>query len=217
MTMNAAVFDLDGTLTDPGAGILDCIKFAMERLAKSRPDDEVLARFIGPPLRVAFANLLGSSDRGLIESAVALYRGRYEQSGIYEARVYQGIDDMLRRVTQAGIPMFVATSKPAVYAERIVEHCGIAPHFSGVYGPTLDGRFDDKAALLSHLLISENLDAGSSVMVGDRAVDISAAKASGMHTIGVLWGYGTQNELSEAEADQLCETPSEVASCLQAI
>jgi len=124
---------------------------------------------------------------------------------------------MLERVKQSRMPLFVATSKPAVYAERIVEHCGFARHFRGVYGPELDGRFDNKTELLGHLLTTEGLGAEGAIMVGDRAVDINAAKTNGMWSIGVLWGYGSQRELRDAEPNKLCATPSEVASCIEAI
>ena len=217
MSTNAVVFDLDGTLTDPRPGIVGCIKYALERLAKPCPGDDVLASFIGPPLRATFATLLDTSDTGLIEEAVARYREQYKCSGIYETRVYDGIHGMLECVQTSSTALFVATSKPAVYAARVVEHCGLAGHFSGVFGPELDGRFDDKAKLLRHLLTTVNLDGEDAIMVGDRAVDILAAKANRMRSIGVLWGYGSQSELRDAAPDRLCATPIEVVSCLEAI
>lgn len=211
------LFDLDGTLIDPRPGIVGCLRYALGRLARACPPDDVLAAFIGPPLRGTFSTLLGTSDRGVIEEAMALYRERYAQRGLYEARVYDGIADMLGRVGSRASATLVATSKPTVYADRVVKHFGLRPHFAGVYGADLHGRFDDKSDLLSHVLATEGLRAEVTVMVGDRAVDVVAARANRVRSIGVLWGYGTARELTAAGADALCAAPAELPACLSRI
>ena len=208
------MFDLDGTLTDPKPGIVGCIRFALDQLGVACPGDDVLTAFIGPPLRGTFATLLDTSEAGRIEDAMGLYRQRFAHTGLYENQVYEGIPAMLATAQQASMAAYVATSKPAVYAERIVQHFGLDHHFRKVYGAELDGRRDDKADLVAYLLASERVAAKNAVMIGDRAADILAAKANRVRSIGVLWGYGSERELMAAGADTLCQTPSELARCL---
>jgi phosphoglycolate phosphatase len=206
------LFDLDGTLTDPRPGIVGCIRHALDRLSVACPTDDALARHIGPPLRGTFATLLGTSETEQIEEAMRLYRERFAETGLYENQVYDGVPAMLEAVCKGASATYVATSKPAVYASRIVKHFGLNHHFTRVYGPELDGRFDDKAELLGHLLRTEAVAAEMAVMIGDREADIHAAKANGVRSVGVLWGYGTERELREAGADRLCATPQELAA-----
>ena len=208
------MFDLDGTLTDPRQGIVGCIRFALEQLGSPCPSDDVLAAFIGPPLRATFATLLETTDTSRVEAAMDLYRQRFECYGLYDNRVYTGVPGMLERAAEMATAMFVATSKPTVYAQRIVQHFGLDHHFGKVYGTELDGRRDDKVELVAHLLASEGVEAEAAVMVGDRAADVRSAKANGVASVGVLWGYGSERELLEAGADVLCKTPSELAAQL---
>jgi len=208
------LFDLDGTLTDPRSGIVGCIRFALEQLGSPCPSDDVLAAFIGPPLRATFATLLETTDASRVEAAMDLYRQRFVCSGLYDNRVYAGVPDMLEQAREMATAMYVATSKPAVYAERIVQHFGLDHHFRKVYGPELDGRREDKVELVAYLLANEGVDAKAAVMVGDRAADVRSAKANGVESIGVLWGYGSERELLDAGADVLCKTPSELAAHL---
>jgi len=214
MTPLVLLFDLDGTLTDPKPGIVRCMKYALDKLGAPCPADEVLASCIGPPLRGTFAALLETSDRSLIERAVALYREPYGDTGLFENHVYAGVTQMLDHARLVASAAFVATLKPSVYAHRIVRRLGLEPYFAGVYGPELEGRFDDKADLLAHLLATENVSPERAVMIGDRAGDIVGARANGVRSIGVLWGYGSESELVDARADGLCASPGELASCL---
>jgi len=208
------LFDLDGTLTDPAIGIIACTRFALEELNRRCPKDESLIAFIGPPLREMFSNLLNSSDKVLIEDAVRLYRERYSAIGIYEAQLYSGIPGMLERASRAAAAMFVVTSKATVFAERAVATFEIAHHFRRVYGAELDGRFDNKADLLRHMLALERIDPANAVMIGDRAGDIFGASANGIPGIGVLWGYGSERELRHAGARALYDTPDALADGL---
>ena len=214
MTEHILLFDLDGTLTDPKPGIVGCLRFALDQLGVSCPSDDVLATFIGPPLRGTFAMLLETSETFRIEEAMKWYRQRFAAEGLYENQVYAGIPAMLDHVQRAATRMCVATSKPAVYAERIVQHFGLAQHFQRVYGAELDGRHEDKADLLAHVLTSEGVGPQAAVMIGDRAADVRAAQANGMRSIGVLWGYGSAHELVDAGVDLLCKNPSELAAHL---
>ncbi len=208
------LFDLDGTLTDPRPGIVRCIKHALDSLGAPCPADEVLASFIGPPLRGTFATLLATSDRALIERAVALYREEYGDTGLFENQVYAGVSQMLGQARGLASAAFVATLKPKLYADRIVKRLGLEPFFAGVYGPELEGRFDDKSDLLAHLLATEKVSAERAVMIGDRAGDVVGARANRIRSIGALWGYGSRAELLDAGADDLCGSPVELAACL---
>jgi phosphoglycolate phosphatase len=210
----ALLFDLDGTLTDPRAGIVRSIQHALERLARPCPPETALADCIGPPLRGTFRRLLATSDPELVERAMTLYRERFAVVGLYENEMYAGIADVLADLGRGGRRMFVATSKPAVFAERIVRHFALDQHFQGIYGPDLDGRLDDKGDLLAHLLATEGLAAGEAVMIGDREADVAAARRHGVRSIGVLWGYGSSEELRAAGADLVCATPAELLACI---
>ncbi|HEY6046118.1 MAG TPA: HAD hydrolase-like protein [Pyrinomonadaceae bacterium] len=216
MIADALLFDLDGTLTDPKPGIVGSLRFALDQLGVSCPSDDVLATFIGPPLRGTFASLLETSETFRIEEAMRCYRQRFASTGLYENQVYAGIPIMLERAQQASTAMYVATSKPRVYAERIVQHFGLDHRFRQVYGPELDGQREHKADLLAYLLASEGVAPQAAVMIGDREADVHAARANGVRSIGVLWGYGSAQELLDAGVDLLCETPAELAAQLSA-
>lgn len=209
------LFDLDGTLTDPRPGIVRCMKYALDTLGAPCPADDMLATFIGPPLRGTFATLLETADRSLIERALTLYREEYGGTGLFENQVYAGVTQMLDHARLVASAAFVATLKPKVYADRIVRRLGLEPYFAGVYGPELEeGRFDDKAELLGHLLATEEVSPERAIMIGDRAGDIVGARANRVRSIGVLWGYGSESELGAAGADGLCATPDDLTACL---
>lgn len=209
---SALLFDLDGTLTDNYLGIARSIRYALERLGAEPPDEATLRRCVGPPLRTSFPLLLGTDDPSAVEEAIALYRERFADLGWRENVVYEGIPETMAALAATSRPMFLCTSKPEVYARRIVALFGLSDFLSGVYGADLGGRFDDKATLLAHLLTAERIDASRAVMVGDRSHDVRAARANGVRAVGVLWGYGTEEEL--AGADALVRTPAELALAL---
>jgi phosphoglycolate phosphatase len=214
MTSDVLLFDLDGTLTDPKPGITGCIRFALDQLGVSCPGDDALVAFIGPPLRDTFATLLDTLETARIEEAMGLYRQRFAATGLYENQVYAGVPAMLEHCRRAATAMYVATSKPAVFAARIVQHFGLDHHFRQVFGAELDGRRENKADLLAYLLASEGVSPQAAVMIGDRAADVRAARANGVRSIGVLWGYGSEHELLDAGVETLCQTPSELAAHL---
>ena len=146
------------------------------------------------------ATLLETSDRDLIERVLTLYREEYGDAGLFENHVYDGVAQMLDHVRLITPALFVATLKPKVYADRIVRHLGLDRYFAGVYGPELEGRFDDKIDLLAHLVATEGISAERAVMIGDRAGDIVAARANRVRSVGVLWGYGSEAELADASS-----------------
>lgn len=203
--MRTVLFDLDGTLTDPREGITRSIAYALERMGLEPPPLEALVFAIGPPLRASLARLLADERREPVERALAFYRERFADVGLFENAPYEGIAAELAALRAAGARLFVATSKPLVYAERIVRHFNLDAHFEAVHGCELDGTREDKRDLLAHLLGLHGLDARRTTMVGDRGVDMGAARHHGLRALGALWGYGSREELLDAGAHDLCE------------
>ena len=208
------LFDLDGTLTDNYHGISRSLLHALTTLGVRRVSDAELRHCIGPPLRVTLARLLGTDDPAVVEPALGLYRERYAVDGWRENAVYAGIDSALRALSGRGHRLLLCTSKPQVYAERIVAHFGLARYLSAVYGAELGGRLDDKVALMATLLSAERLEPAQCVMVGDRAQDMRAAKTHQVDTLGVLWGYGSREELVAAGARRLIGAPEELIAAV---
>jgi phosphoglycolate phosphatase len=213
MTLDAIFFDLDGTLTDPKPGITRSIQYALEKLGHPAiPSEDELTWCIGPPLRASFAKILGAGDHA--DRAVALYRERFSDIGLYENAVYDGIAEVLTALGRSGRRLFVATSKPHVFAERIVAHFGLRQHFEHVFGSELDGRRVDKSELLAYALKETAVDPAKSLMIGDRSHDMVGAKNNGIKGIGVLYGYGTPEELTGAGALHVCATPRAILDCI---
>lgn len=188
-------FDLDGTLTDPKPGITRSIRHALEQLNVTSPPEDELTWCIGPPLRPSLARLVGEDSA---DQALAHYRERFSTIGIYENSLYPGVSDLLASLR--GKRLFLATSKPVVYAHRILEYFGIAEFFEQVFGSELDGTNANKADLIRHALSQTRLRATQAVMVGDRSHDIIGARQNNMAGLGVLYGYGSEPELREAGA-----------------
>ena len=165
-------------------------------------------------MRKTFARLLATDDALRVEHALALYRERYAVEGWRENEVYAGIDATLATLAARGHRMLLCTSKPKVYAERIVAHFGLVKYLGAVYGAELGGRMDDKADLMAELLAAERLAASRCVMIGDRAQDIIAANANDVRPVGVLWGYGSREELQGAGASELLNAPAELLAAV---
>lgn len=212
--MRSILFDLDGTLTDPKPGITRCIQHALRELGCPCPEADDLEWCIGPPLQGSFHRLLGSEDPLRGARALALYRERFSEVGLFENTVYDGIPDALHTLRESGYWLFVATSKPHVFAGRILDHFGLGPFFDGIYGSELDGTRVDKGELLAHLLGAEGLNADQAVMVGDREHDVRGAAQNEVRCIGATWGYGAPQELIEAGAAVLCGKPEELSACV---
>jgi len=211
--MNAMniLFDLDGTISDPKEGITKSIAYALQELGHTPPPLDELAVFIGPPLKDAFEEMLGSPEKA--EKALALYRYRYNEQGrgMIENFLYPAIPETLAALRNAGKRLYIATSKPHVIATKVVQHFGMLDCFVKIYGPELDGTRNDKGELIAHLLANENIAPEDAVMVGDRKHDIIGAAKNGVSGIGALWGYGSAEELGEAGAAALCKAPEDLA------
>jgi len=208
------LFDLDGTLTDPREGITRCIAYALERMGVAPPPLDELLFAIGPPLRPSLATLLGTEAPDAVAQALAHYRERFADVGLFENTPYEGIADALATVKASGAALVVCTSKPLVYARRIVEHFGLHVHFDAVHGCELDGTREDKRELMEYLLPRHGIAPADAAMVGDRGVDMRAARHHGLHAIGALWGYGSERELREHGAHRLCEHPAALTDAL---
>jgi phosphoglycolate phosphatase len=202
------LLDLDGTLVDPAPGIVGCTRHALAAFGVVPPEAEDLRWAIGPPIRESFRQLL--DGRGDVEEAVRLYRERYAEWGLYQAAVYPGVLEALAGHRARGTRLVLCTAKANGFARRVVDHFGISPLLSGVYGAELDGRFEDKAELIAHILDAEGLQPEDLCMVGDRKHDVIAAAAHGIPTIGVLWGFGGRDELESAGAAMLIERADEL-------
>jgi phosphoglycolate phosphatase len=211
--MDAIYFDLDGTLTDPKLGITRSIQYALQRVDHpTMPTEDELTWCIGPPLRASFVRLLGAETSA--DLAVSYYRERFSDIGLYENGVYDGIGDVLTTLCASGHRLFVATSKPHVFAERIIDHFGLRDHFERVFGSELDGTRVDKSHLLEYALKETSVDPAKTLMIGDRSHDMVGAKNNGMKGIGVLYGYGSRDELLEAGAHHVCATPCAILGCI---
>jgi len=207
------LFDLDGTLTDPKVGITGSVRHAMRELGRPLAPEVDLDWCIGPPLIDAFARLL-DGDRASAEAGVAAYRARYGTVGLFENEVYPGIPELLDALVADGRRLVLATSKPRVFAERILEHFGLAGRFAAIHGSELDGTRVHKTDLVPWILARESVAVDSAVMVGDREHDVLGARAAGLATIGVAWGYGGPAELEAAGAALVVDTVPALAAVL---
>jgi phosphoglycolate phosphatase len=203
--MNAIYFDLDGTLTDPKIGITRSIRHALIELGHHAPAEDELTWCIGPPLLPSLKTLTGTDEQA--ELALKLYRQRFSEIGIYENGVYPDILDVLAALHGSGRRLFVASSKPAVYVERIIDHFRMRPFFERAFGSELDGTRTDKTELLTHALGATGVDPASATMIGDRRHDMIGARNNRMTAVGVTYGYGSREELVGSGAHHVCQTP----------
>jgi phosphoglycolate phosphatase len=208
--IDAVFIDLDGTLTDNKPGITGSMRHALDRLGMPVADDHDLDWVIGPPMQETLRLLTGSDE--LAAQALVHYRERYADIGLFENSVYDGIPQALAALKAAGPRLYVATSKPRVYAERILERFGLAGFFTIIFGSELDGTNIRKTDLLRHALSVSGETAAKSLMIGDREHDAIGALANGITPVGVLWGYGSREELTGAGVTRLCEQPAELAA-----
>ena len=204
------LFDLDGTLIDPKIGITESVRFAMAEMQRPLAPETNLDWCIGPPLKQNFATLLNTSDPDEINTAVAHYRRRYSSSGLFEATVYDVVPAMLAHLIKTGFSLFVATTKPHIYARQIVNHFQLDIYFKEIFGSELDGRLAPKTDLIHYILRQKALDPQKTLMIGDREHDIIGARANNVWSAGVTYGYGHTSALIEAGADKLFHSPAAV-------
>ncbi|MCM1308495.1 MAG: HAD family hydrolase [Butyrivibrio sp.] len=196
-------FDLDGTLTDSGEGIVNSVVYALARFGIEAERGE-LYKFVGPPLFDSFREFCGFSESD-VEKAVAYYREYFADKGIFENKVYDGIEEVLSRLRESGRRLYVATSKPSEYSVRILDKFGLSKYFEYVSGSSLDEKDSSKAAIIERAVRHSGAALSDILMVGDRKFDIEGAKTNRIAAAGVLYGYGSRRELEEAGADYIAE------------
>jgi phosphoglycolate phosphatase len=208
------LFDLDGTLTDPKTGITKSVAYALKSFGIEVRDLNSLCKFIGPPLRVSFRDYYGFDEKDCIK-AIEKYREYFRETGLFENEVYPGIENLLKNLMQSGRKLFVATSKPTVFATEILDHFNLLRFFNYVAGSELDGSRDSKSDVIKFALKENGItDPANIVMVGDREHDVIGAKDNHIDVIGVLYGYGSRAELEKAGATYIVETVNELNDLL---
>lgn len=213
--MPTLLFDLDGTLVDPVEGITRSIQYALGKLHQPVPATEQLLWCIGPPLMESFERLLENPSPELATRALQHYRQRYNEIGKFENRVYPHIPQALEALKQAGARLFIATAKPTIFATQIAAHFLLEDHFEAVYGSELNGERSDKGELIAHILTTEALEPSETTMIGDRRHDIIGAKQNRIKAVGVAYGFGGLEELTEAGADMIVERPEALSSIIE--
>lgn len=213
MGTKAILFDLDGTLTDSGEGIINCAALALEHFGIPVPSREEMRVFVGPPLHDTFRKFGVPADK--TGEAVEVYRSRYNPIGKYENTPYPGIRELLEALTRQGHRLYVATSKPEEMSRDILAHFDLAQYFTLICGASLDTSRSTKDAVIAYLL-EQSGEQTHMVMVGDTLYDILGAKAHGIPGIGVSWGYGKVSEMVEAGAVAIADTPQQLLEILEA-
>ncbi|MCH7315151.1 HAD-IA family hydrolase [Acinetobacter sp. ANC 3882] len=214
MTIKNILIDLDGTLTDPKTGIHGSIRFALEKLGQPLAGEVNLDWTIGPPLKASLAKLLNTQDDDLAELALLAYRERFSVTGLFENEVYPSVAETLQHLQSQGYALFLATAKPTIYAKQILVHFNLDQYFTEMYGSELTGERTNKADLIAYILEQEQLDAQQCIMVGDRQYDIIGARANAIETIAVNYGYGTAEELAQAQPVTQISQFSALIACI---
>lgn len=213
--MAVILFDLDGTLTNPREGITNSVKHALKEMKKKIPSEKKLDLFIGPPLKESFVKFCEMTQEEA-DRAVDLYRDYFSEKGLYENIPYEGIEAVLSSLKKGGHKLVVATSKPTVFAVKILEKFKLAKFFDHIQGSELDGTGVDKEEVIRNALSAieaKNLE--QVIMIGDREHDIIGAKKVGITSVGVLYGYGEFEELDKAGADELVDDLEELLEILE--
>jgi len=211
MAQKSIFFDLDGTLTDSGEGIINCASLALEHFGLSVPSRQELRAFVGPPLDQKLIEFGVPADR--VGEAIRVFRSRYIPIGIYENHPYPGIRELLEQLKAAGHRLFVATSKPEEMAFRVLDHFELSSYFEKICGATFDGSRIEKADVIAYLLTQvESVE--NTVMVGDTKFDVLGAAEHGIPAIGITWGYGEETDMVNAGAVSIAHTPEELLALL---
>lgn len=217
MSYEYLLFDLDGTLTDPAEGIFNSVYYALARMGRERPPLEKMSYFIGPPLVDGFGAMCGMSYAEA-ERARDLFREYYPEKGIYQCRMYEGIPEMLSCLVAKGYRLVLATSKPEIYARRILDRFDLTRYFTYVAGSLLDESRSQKHEVIAYALETVGItDPTTCLMIGDRAYDVRGAAVFDMDALGVLWGHGSEEELRSAGAKATVASPGELLSLLGAL
>lgn len=205
------LFDLDGTLTDPKEGITKSVQYALEKMGIIEPDLRKLEPFIGPPLQETFVNEYGM-DNEQANAAIQFYRERFKAKGMFENKLYPGIIELLMQLKEQNKILIVATSKPTVFAEQILQFFNLHSYFDLVIGSNLDGTRSTKTEIIQYILDQyPKLDRSEFIMIGDRKHDIIGATNTGIHSIGVTYGYGSIEEITPASPTYVVRSIEELS------
>jgi phosphoglycolate phosphatase len=211
------LLDLDGTLTDPKVGILTSLQYALEKLGEDVPPMDELSWCIGPPLKDAFIKMFGEDQTERVAEGVRHFRERFGDVGLFENEVYPDIPELLSRLNEQGHVLHIATSKPEVFARRILDHFNLAGSFASIHGSKLDGTRSDKGELIAYIVGEQSIEHNDSVMIGDRKHDILGAINNDVPGVGVLWGYGSRDELEGAGATACIQQPNDLIQIISEI
>lgn len=212
--MKRILFDLDGTLTDPFLGITRSVAYSLKSFGIEVDDLETLKPFIGPPLDVSFRAYY-HMDEAQSWKAVEKYREYFSKKGLFENKVYEGMEDFLQSLLNMDMKLYVCTSKPEVFAKEILDHFSLTPYFTGIYGATLDGSLKNKGDVIAHCIKQEQLNIQDCMMVGDRQHDIVGAHQNQIPCIGVLYGYGSLEEFQEYHCDYIAKDLIELKKIIE--
>ena len=212
--MKRILFDLDGTLTDPFLGITRSVAYSLKSFGIEVDDLETLKPFIGPPLDVSLREYY-HMDEAQSWKAVEKYREYFSKKGLFENKVYEGMEDFLQSLLNMDMKLYVCTSKPEVFAKEILDHFSLTPYFTGIYGATLDGSLKNKGDVIAHCIKQEQLNIQDCMMVGDRQHDIVGAHQNQIPCIGVLYGYGSLEEFQEYHCDYIAKDLIELKKIIE--
>lgn len=214
--MKNILFDLDGTISNSEVGITNCIRYVLDFWGIEQPPQADLLCFIGPPLKEQFQKMYGFDEEKALQS-VAKYRERYDKEGIFECELYLGVKELIIALKEKGYKIALASSKPRVACERIIEYFQLTDCFDGIYGATLDGKISTKEQVLEHLFEETGMKKEETLLIGDTKFDVLGAARVGIPCIGITYGFGTREELKEAGAVAIFDTTEEVESYLETI
>ena len=208
------LFDLDGTLTDNTEGIVRSMQYALDRLGRPHLEETEMRGFISASIHPTFVKLLNTQEDAVIEEGIRFFRERFSEVGLLENEVYQGVPELLDALCQNDCKLYVVTSKPKIYSERVIKHFALDRWFIDIFGPSLEERQYTKAKLIETALANHKLAAEHTVMVGDRREDIIAGKTNGTRTIGVTYGSGSHEEIAGSTPDYICHSPYDIQQVL---
>ncbi|MBL1228891.1 HAD family hydrolase [Enterococcus sp. BWB1-3] len=209
MKYDTILFDLDGTLTDSGEGILNSVTYALEKMEMEVPKQSELFPFIGPPLKESFIKKFELTEKDA-DKAVQYYREYFREKGLFENVVYEGVQELLETLRDKGCQLYVATSKPEEFARKILDYFDLSGYFKEIYGASMDSSRTKKADVIHYALENGMIERKRALMIGDREHDILGAEENGLPGLGVLYGYGDAEELMKAGTIYLAKTPLKI-------
>lgn len=207
------LFDLDGTLTDPKLGVTKALQYALHKLDIEIDTLDTLEKCIGPPLQQSFIDFFSCTKEQSLK-AIQYYREYFSTKGIFENKVYEGIPELLKELVNTNITLAVATSKPTVFAEKIMDHFDLSQYFTTITGSTLDNTRTDKKEIIAYAMSKLHCDTQTTIMIGDRTYDLIGARKNNIDSVGVLYGYGSLEEITAAGPNFIAENVSDLSTLL---